>query len=76
MKQILQLWFPKEEILLKQSGIDTAGIFFREAANQYDSISLAIPGPSILLLLLLITIKYTLSMESEIKLPLWIKMNF
>jgi type II secretory pathway predicted ATPase ExeA/cell division septation protein DedD len=36
MKQILQLWFPKEEILLKQSGIDTAGIFFREAANQYD----------------------------------------
>jgi hypothetical protein len=36
MVQILELWFPEEKISLKQSGIDTAGIFFREAANQYN----------------------------------------
>jgi type II secretory pathway predicted ATPase ExeA len=35
MEHILTLWFPKEKSLLKQNGIDSTGIFFREAANHF-----------------------------------------
>jgi hypothetical protein len=36
IEQILKLWYPEKKLLLKQSRIDTAGIFFREVANQHN----------------------------------------
>ena len=36
MGHLLARWFPEKKIILKQRGIDTAGIFFREAANHYN----------------------------------------